>query len=202
MENDQLANLCKWLYDAGVESAKRKGARTQDLDDYGLGFTTHMLTKIGIDVLLVRLSEPGEDAWLGRCADNYVIDLLRRQSRETDHKQEDFLQPGKEEEDDSINNLSDDEPSPEILALRHEFLDELRELPGLTEKQRAILIGYFLFDENKEALAASLGTTVHAIEQQISNLRKRLPKLLIKLLEQEDLTKEDILRLFFPPRSD
>ena len=46
MEDDPLVKLCRKLYEAGVESARRKGVKTQDLDDYALGFMIHMLIKI------------------------------------------------------------------------------------------------------------------------------------------------------------
>lgn len=110
-------------------------------------------------------------SWLLRVATNTCYDQLRRRKRQPSTPLDDVVESGAVE-----SSLVDRDPSPEAVALRHEFFAYVQEgLATLSPEQRIVVIlsdiQQFSYEEIAEATSTSLGTVKSRLSRGRGHLR-------------------------------
>lgn len=110
-------------------------------------------------------------AWLHRCAYNHTCNFARSLARRQ------RCERGISER--SLQMRATPGPGPRTLLLRKELWDQVvKALQKLTPEQRELFVRHHLRDESVRDLARQTGRTTHAIEESLSNIRRRIPALL------------------------
>ena len=118
------------------------------------------------------------EAWLRRCADNFVHNVRRRWERISRNEQP-WPQWSALESIEAPGELPSQSESPEQALLRGEFEQRLyASVRQLTPAQQELFERHFLGDETVADLAATTGRSAHAVSQALLTIRKRLRGLL------------------------
>ena len=171
------------LLQIAYSHARRVGLPREDAQDCAQEFRVHLL----------RTPWPGSDAsaWLHRCAHNYACNylrgLMRRQTAEQKYSEHvTGTRPG-------ANIPMVRLPGPRTLTLRKVFWEQLvRTLRQFTPEQRSLFTQYHLRHQNLADIAAQTGRSVHALQQSLYHLHRRLAKLLL----EQGWSVADVRQLF------
>lgn len=169
-------------------SARRKGLPIEDVQDCGIGFTVHMLTR---KTLLTRV-EAGErisPAWLTTCAEHWTTNFVRCRRRL--HARERLAADMPERALVRRDTRSDIQEigSPEAECIRSELRRRvLSAALFMTESQYCLFTQRCLHGYSVEEIARQTGRAPNAVKQALAVMRHRLQTLLIR----EGLTSEEI----------
>lgn len=175
----ELAPSNEQVLAAGYYQAMRLGLPREEAQDCAMDFVVHMLS------MPMELSSAKSSAWLHRCAHNYACNfgrsLARRRKRESAW------------DDELLQELPTSGPGPKTQFIRKEMWNQvIVALQNLTPDQREMFVRHHLRDESVPDLAKRFKRTPHAVEECLSNIRRRLPS----LLQHQGWTEDETRMLF------
>ena len=163
--------------------ARRLGLEREEAQECALDFRLHLLRAEN-----PRLDSP---AWLHRCARNYALNYLRtqtrRQQREHRFAEQNHVMPSLLAEPVAFG------PGPKTLTLRKALWEQVfATLKQFTPDQQELFVCYHVRQQTLAELSTATGRTVHALQQSLANLHRRLAQLLL----QEGWSAGDARQLF------
>lgn len=165
--------LCERLCAAATRCALHAGMSRDQAEDSAQGFVVHALINRH-RVLRVGTYGREADAWILRCADNWVKNSGRRLRREHHH-----AIPWPEWTDEALECVPADIPSPEFSTLHQELKERLAAaVAWLPVSQREIYICFFEQHQSIQQLATASRRTPNAVRQALWVLRRRLRAIL------------------------
>lgn len=159
------------LLQLAYSHARRIGLAREDAQDCAQEFRVHLLR--------TALPSAPSSSWLHRCAHNYACNylrgLIRRRSTEQRYREHVTGAP----QGGSVTMIRI--PGPRTLTLRKVFWEQLvATLRQFTPEQRSLFTRHHLRQHSLAAIAAETGRTVHALQQSLYHLHRRLAKLLLE----------------------
>lgn len=157
------------VFHVAYQQARRIGMKLEDAQDCAMDF-------------VVRLLKPENPtapsvAWLHRCAYNHACSFRRTIVRRQKHESS-SSEPYHEEVAQAFGGYR---PGPKTLMMRKELWKQItKALEQLTANQRELFVRYHLRSETIRELALRFNRSPHAVEESLSNTRKRLVALLIQ----------------------
>ncbi len=117
--------------------------------------------------------------WVYRIAANYAIDRMRQRHKEEVRREAPRAEDRDEMENDPVNRIQDEAPTPERLAQSIELRKQMEQaLAALSEAERTAFVMRHLegcgIDEIAEVLKASSNATKNAVFRAVQKLRKAL----------------------------
>lgn len=159
--------LCGKMLDLVTRIGIKNGVNYDDLEDCALSFVEHMLPKAGNDLHHM----PPPEAWLYRCAENWVRNELRRKRRRQRWESPCLLE--------EASSFIADDYLPTLL--RQEFFDRLSlGVALLSSANQRLFINFYLLDYSCQEIAEATGRTENATRQALWALRVRLRRILEK----------------------
>lgn len=151
--------------------ATRLGLLREDAQDCAMDFVARLL---GSGNTLPACST----AWLNRCARNHASNYARNVGRRQ-QKEKSWTERYGEDGDRLAQAHASATPGPKTLTMRKEFWRQVAAaLTHLTPAQRDLFVRYHLRNESLQNLSLRYHRTPHALEESLSNIRKRLAVLL------------------------
>ena len=164
--------------------ARHLGLPREESQECALDFRLHMLRAQTVHL---------ETAWVHRCARNFACNYLRAYIRR--HQSERRFSEQVVSRDQRLAGRAARGPGPRTLTLRNSFWEHVfATLQNLTSDQRELFIGYHLRQYSLTDLAQRTGRSLHAVEQSLYNIHRRLAN----LLQQQGWSAPDTQQLFSP----
>ena len=192
------AQECQRILQIVRSRAKRANLVEEDAEDCAMAFLLHLF--------LYLQNHPADwsqakmpDAWLFKCADNWVMKASRSERRKRLREQPLVFETIFSDEDLCVLlEIHSPLPSPEASALHAELIHRiLHSVASLAPVQQELFKRHFLEDETVGELAQDSDRTPNAIYQAIWSLRQRLSL----LLDRAGLSRQeawDYLRTSLP----
>lgn len=167
------------IFAIALFQASRAGLQREDAQDCAMDFVVRLLGKQEASKNTVPEPLVGRTAaWLQRCAHNHACNYARSLSRRRQREQswtDRFGANGDLAEETRMATG----PGPRTLVLRRELWKQIATaLERFTPDQREIFIRFHIRRENTRELAVRFKRSPHAVEECLSNVRKRLATLL------------------------
>jgi DNA-directed RNA polymerase specialized sigma24 family protein len=190
------AILCEHLMALGRERAASHGLVGEEQEDCALGFLAHMLAQPA--VLEATAASLSFQAWLCRCAENWVHNFLR-QSRRVQRREVSWSDCSRADAWCVENTPCTPDHSPETVLLLAELRQRLLLAAAhCAPSQQELFVRHFLQERSLLDLAAASGRTPDALRHARRGLRYRLQV----LLQQQGLdAAEACTYLMIQPRS-
>lgn len=151
--------------------ARRLGLTREDSQDCAQEFRVHFLR--------TPVPDGASTAWLNRCAHNYACNYLRSMVRRksTEQKYTDQIVGSKHCRAGAEVYF----PGPRTLTLRKVFWDQLLlTLRHFTPEQQSLFLRYHIRQHSMTDISLQTGRTVHALQQSLSHMHRRLSRLLLE----------------------
>lgn len=177
------AEVDKKIHAVGLAYASRMGLRHDEAQDCAVEFLEHIFKR----------NQPiPSSAWLHRCAHNFACNYVRALARRR-AKEQTWSERYADNAEQQRDSHAAPTPGPKTLFLQKELWEQVvGAVRQLTPTQQALFIRYYLRNYSIRDLATRTGRTPHAIEESLSNIRKRLNQ----ILQKQGWTEQDAALLF------
>jgi RNA polymerase sigma factor (sigma-70 family) len=174
-------------YAIGYFQASRVGLQHDDAQDCAMDFVIKALGREFAEIALTS-----KTAWLHRCAYNHALNYSRTISRRRQREQSWTERYGEDAEREA-NARPAAVPGPRTLTLRKELWHQVAAaVQRLTPMQQELFVRHHFRHQTARELAAMFDRTPHAMEESLSNIRRRLAA----LLRSSGWTDEETQALF------
>jgi len=163
----------------------------------GLGLSREDAQDCAQEFLLRLLSHPSahreSPSWLHRCihnfACNYLRGIVRRRATEQRAADSGHVRGAR------TGLVPSAQPGPRTIVMQKDFTTQIRSLlTQFTADQQDLFVRYHLRNQDLSRLAARQGRSLHALQQSLYSMHKRLARLLI----ERGWSENDARQLFVP----
>lgn len=170
-------SLCQHIIEVARSRAYRCNMRSDEAIDAANSFLLHVLER---PEQFLRPGTHGlaSEAWLFRCADNWVKNW-KRHSRRQRRRELPLIQPSRDESDSSLRELPGNEPAIDLRLIRAELRWRVRiAIILLPPSQQRLFLRYFVQGQSIEEIAHASHQKANAVRQALWALRNRMRTLL------------------------